>query len=133
MRDLLVNHEKIVKFLNFICAIKIKLWRKFSSICQVNPLFRWWFLTHRPKWRIFGRSIDRDTNTALWAPMKFHLSASFFSFFFLIFLKLSFISCYPLLMHVCGPPTCRYIVGSKFHSWVKASVFLLKGEVYYIM
>ena len=36
-RDLLVNYEKVVKFLNFICGVKIKLWRKFSGICQVNP------------------------------------------------------------------------------------------------
>ena len=36
-RGLLVNHEKVVKFLNFICGGKIKLWGKFSGICQVNP------------------------------------------------------------------------------------------------
>ena len=34
-RDLLVNYEKVVKFLNFICGVKIKLQRKFSGICQV--------------------------------------------------------------------------------------------------
>ena len=37
-RDLLVNHEKVVKFLNFIYDGKIKLWVKFSGICQVNPI-----------------------------------------------------------------------------------------------
>ena len=36
-RGLLVNHEKVVKFLNFICGSKIKLWEKFSDIFQVNP------------------------------------------------------------------------------------------------
>ena len=35
-RDLLVNHEKMVKFLNFICGDKIKLREKLSGICQVN-------------------------------------------------------------------------------------------------
>ena len=35
--SLLVNHEKVVKFLNFIYSSKIKLWEKFSGICQVNP------------------------------------------------------------------------------------------------
>ena len=34
---LLVNHEKMVKLINFICGGKIKLWKKFSGICQVNP------------------------------------------------------------------------------------------------
>ena len=36
-RGLLINYEKVVKFLNFICSGKIKLWEKFSGICQVNP------------------------------------------------------------------------------------------------
>ena len=38
-RDLLVNYEKVVKFLNFICDSKIKLRGKFSGICQVNPYY----------------------------------------------------------------------------------------------
>ena len=28
----------MVKFINFICGDKIKLWEKFSGICQVNPI-----------------------------------------------------------------------------------------------
>ena len=37
-RGLLVNHEKVIKFLNFIWSVKIKLQIKFSGICQVNPI-----------------------------------------------------------------------------------------------
>ena len=36
-RGLLVNHTIIVKFLNFICGVKIILREKFSDICQINP------------------------------------------------------------------------------------------------
>ena len=36
-RGLLVNYKKVVKFMKFICGVKIKLRRKFSGICQVNP------------------------------------------------------------------------------------------------
>ena len=39
-RGLLVNHEKVIKFLNFIFSGKIKLREKFSGICQVNPNLR---------------------------------------------------------------------------------------------
>ena len=35
-RGLLVNHEKVLKFINFICGVKIKLGKKFSGIYQIN-------------------------------------------------------------------------------------------------
>ena len=53
-----VNHEKVVKFLNFICSGKIKSRRKFSGICQVNPikmshfLCSFFFLTKDPKQKL---------------------------------------------------------------------------------
>ena len=38
-RDLLINNKKVIKFLKFIYVVKIKLWKKFNDICQINPSF----------------------------------------------------------------------------------------------